>query len=173
MRISYDKPVLYMSLWGGGKVQQYDIADPKNPKLLGEVAIPQPNMMKLTRQSASLRHELAPVVTRRQRQVRCVAHRRRTQRHEDATSAQSGLCGLAHWPRRSARHAVEVTAKPSSRTSEAPTVSRTSEAPMSSRTSEAPHCHPARAKRCVGIYCAVPVIRRRLVDPDMPYGPAG
>jgi selenium-binding protein 1 len=48
MRISYDNRYLYVSLWGGGKVQQYDIADPKNPKLLSEVAIPHANMMKLT-----------------------------------------------------------------------------------------------------------------------------
>jgi selenium-binding protein 1 len=48
MRVSYDNRYLYVSLWGGGKVQQYDIADPKNPKLVSEVAIPQPNMMKLT-----------------------------------------------------------------------------------------------------------------------------
>ena len=54
MRISYDNRYLYISLWGGGKVQQYDIADPKNPKLLGEVAIPQPNMMKLTPDSRRL-----------------------------------------------------------------------------------------------------------------------
>jgi methanethiol oxidase len=54
MRVSYDNRYLYVSLWGGGKVQQYDIADPKNPKLLSEVAIPQPNMMKLTPDSRRL-----------------------------------------------------------------------------------------------------------------------
>jgi selenium-binding protein 1 len=54
MRVSYDNRYLYISLWGGGKVQQYDIADPRNPKLLGEVAIPQPNMMKLTPDSRRL-----------------------------------------------------------------------------------------------------------------------
>lgn len=54
MRVSYDNRYLYISLWGGGKVQQYDIADPKNPKLLSEVAIPQPNMMKLTPDSRRL-----------------------------------------------------------------------------------------------------------------------
>jgi methanethiol oxidase len=54
MRVSYDNRYLYVSLWGGGKVQQYDIADPKNPKLVSEVAIPQPNMMKLTPDSRRL-----------------------------------------------------------------------------------------------------------------------
>ena len=54
MRVSYDNRFLYVSLWGGGKVQQYDIADPKSPKLTSEVAIPQPNMMKLTPDSRRL-----------------------------------------------------------------------------------------------------------------------
>jgi selenium-binding protein 1 len=54
MRVSYDNRYLYVSLWGGGKVQQYDIADPKNPKLVSEVALPQPNMMKLTPDSRRL-----------------------------------------------------------------------------------------------------------------------
>ena len=48
MRVSYDNRYLYVSLWGGGKVQQYDIADPKHPRLMSEVALSQPNMMKLT-----------------------------------------------------------------------------------------------------------------------------
>ncbi|MGQ0714852.1 MAG: selenium-binding protein SBP56-related protein [Gemmatimonadaceae bacterium] len=54
MRVSYDNRYLYVSLWGGGKVQQYDIANPKSPKLVSEVAIPQPNMMKLTPDSRRL-----------------------------------------------------------------------------------------------------------------------
>jgi selenium-binding protein 1 len=54
MRISYDNRFLYVSLWGGGKVQQYDISDPKSPRMLSEVAIPQPNMMKLTPDSRRL-----------------------------------------------------------------------------------------------------------------------
>jgi selenium-binding protein 1 len=54
MRISYDNRYLYVSLWGGGKVQQYDISSPKSPKLLSEVEIPQPNMMKLTPDSRRL-----------------------------------------------------------------------------------------------------------------------
>jgi len=35
-------------LFGGGAVQQYDIADPMQPKLVSSVAIPQAQMMKLT-----------------------------------------------------------------------------------------------------------------------------
>lgn len=54
MRVSYDNRYLYVSLWGGGKVQQYDIADPKAPKHVSEVAIPQANMMKLSPDSRRL-----------------------------------------------------------------------------------------------------------------------
>ena len=54
MRVSYDNRYLYISLWGGGKVQQYDIADPKKPKFTSEVAIPQANMMKLSPDSRRL-----------------------------------------------------------------------------------------------------------------------
>lgn len=54
MRVSYDNRYLYVSLWGGGKVQQYDIADPKNPVFVSEVAIAQPNMMKLSPDSRRL-----------------------------------------------------------------------------------------------------------------------
>jgi selenium-binding protein 1 len=54
MRISYDNRFLYVSLWGGGKVRQYDITDPFRPKFVSEVAIPQPNMMKLTPDSRRL-----------------------------------------------------------------------------------------------------------------------
>ena len=48
MRISYDNKFLFVSLFGGGAVQQYDVADPMQPKLLSTVAIPQAQMMKLT-----------------------------------------------------------------------------------------------------------------------------
>jgi selenium-binding protein 1 len=54
MRISYDNQFLYVSLWGGGKVQQYNIANPKSPKFVSEVSIPQPNMMKLSADSRRL-----------------------------------------------------------------------------------------------------------------------
>lgn len=48
MRVSPDDRYLFVSLWAGGRVQQYDIADPRQPRLVGEVALPQPNMMKLS-----------------------------------------------------------------------------------------------------------------------------
>jgi selenium-binding protein 1 len=54
MRVSYDNRFLYVSLWGGGKVVQYDIANPKSPKQVSEIAIPQANMMKLTPDSRRL-----------------------------------------------------------------------------------------------------------------------
>src|SRR5881398_3089341 len=47
MRISYDNKFLFVSLFGGGAVQQYDVADPMQPKLVSTVAIPQAQMMKL------------------------------------------------------------------------------------------------------------------------------
>jgi methanethiol oxidase len=48
MRVSPDDRYLFVSLWAGGRVQQYDIADPRRPALVGEVELPQPNMMKLS-----------------------------------------------------------------------------------------------------------------------------
>jgi len=48
MRISYDNHYLFVSLFGGGAVQQYDIADPLHPTLVSSVVIPQAQMMKLT-----------------------------------------------------------------------------------------------------------------------------
>jgi methanethiol oxidase len=48
MRISPDDRHLFVSLWAGGKVQQYDVTDPRRPRLVGEAAVPQPNMMKLS-----------------------------------------------------------------------------------------------------------------------------
>lgn len=54
MRVSYDDRYLYLSQWAGGKVQQYDIADPMNPALLAEVDLPQPNMMSLSPDSRRL-----------------------------------------------------------------------------------------------------------------------
>ncbi len=48
MRVSPDDRYLYVSLWGGGRVQQYDIGDPRHPVLLSEASVPQPNMMKLS-----------------------------------------------------------------------------------------------------------------------------
>lgn len=54
MRISYDNRYLYVSLWGGGAVEQYDITDPMRPRLLDRVELPQPNMMKLSADSRRL-----------------------------------------------------------------------------------------------------------------------
>jgi methanethiol oxidase len=48
MRVSPDDRFLYVSLWAGGRVQQYDITDPRRPRLLAEAPLPQPNMMKLS-----------------------------------------------------------------------------------------------------------------------------
>jgi methanethiol oxidase len=48
MRVSPDDRYLFVSLWAGGKVQQYDVADPRRPRLVSEVPLPQPNMMKLS-----------------------------------------------------------------------------------------------------------------------------
>lgn len=48
MRISPDDRYLFVSLWGGGRVQQYDIRDPRHPQLIGEAEVAQPNMMKLS-----------------------------------------------------------------------------------------------------------------------------
>jgi methanethiol oxidase len=48
MRITPDDRYLLVSLWAGGRVQQYDISDPRSPRLVGEAELPQPNMMKLS-----------------------------------------------------------------------------------------------------------------------------
>jgi selenium-binding protein 1 len=54
MRISYDNRFLFVSLFGGGAVEQYDIADPLHPKLVSRVVIPQAQMLKLTPDSKRL-----------------------------------------------------------------------------------------------------------------------
>jgi methanethiol oxidase len=48
MRISYDNRYLFVSLFGAGAVQQYDIGEPLHPKLVSTVSIPQAQMLKLT-----------------------------------------------------------------------------------------------------------------------------
>src|SRR5690606_23098750 len=48
IRISPDDRFMYVSLFGTGKVQQYDISDRTSPKLVSTVDIPQPNMLKLS-----------------------------------------------------------------------------------------------------------------------------
>ncbi len=54
MRVSYDNKFLYVSLWGAGKVVQYDISMPKSPKVVSEVAVAQPNMMRITTDNTRL-----------------------------------------------------------------------------------------------------------------------
>ena len=48
MRISYDDRFLFVSLFGGNAVQQYDISNPLKPTLVSTVTVPQAQMMKLT-----------------------------------------------------------------------------------------------------------------------------
>lgn len=54
LRISYDNRYLYVSNFGGNSLQQYDIGDPLHPRLVDEVELPHPNMMKLSPDSRRL-----------------------------------------------------------------------------------------------------------------------
>jgi methanethiol oxidase len=54
MRVSPDDRYLFVSLWAAGKVQQYDISNPRRPRLIGEAEVPQANMMKLSPDGARL-----------------------------------------------------------------------------------------------------------------------
>jgi methanethiol oxidase len=54
LRVSHDDRFMYVTLWAGGMVQQYDIRDPRNPRLVDEVEIPQPNMMRISPDSERL-----------------------------------------------------------------------------------------------------------------------
>ncbi|HEU5261375.1 MAG TPA: selenium-binding protein SBP56-related protein [Gemmatimonadales bacterium] len=54
VRISYDNRLLYVSLFAGNAVQQYDVSDPLHPKFVSEVKLSQPNMMRLTPDSRRL-----------------------------------------------------------------------------------------------------------------------
>jgi methanethiol oxidase len=54
MRVSPDDRFLFVSLWAGGRVQQFDISDPRRPRLVGEAEVPQPNMMRLSPDGARL-----------------------------------------------------------------------------------------------------------------------
>src|SRR5207245_2601438 len=54
VRISYDNRLLYVSLFAGNALQQYDVSDPLHPKFISEVKLDQPNMMKLTPDSRRL-----------------------------------------------------------------------------------------------------------------------
>ena len=48
MRISYDDKFLFVSLFGGNAVHQYDISKPLTPTLVSKIDVPQAQMMKLT-----------------------------------------------------------------------------------------------------------------------------
>lgn len=54
MRVSYDNRFLYVSLFGGSEVRQYDVTDPGDPELVDAVEIPHANMMKLSPDSRRL-----------------------------------------------------------------------------------------------------------------------
>ena len=48
MLISYDERYLYLTNWFGNTVQQFDITDPFHPVLNATVAVPHPNMLRLS-----------------------------------------------------------------------------------------------------------------------------
>ncbi len=54
LRISYDNRYLYVSQFGGSRVEQYDIQNPRAPRLLSTLELPHPNMMKLSPDSRRL-----------------------------------------------------------------------------------------------------------------------
>jgi methanethiol oxidase len=54
MRISYDDKFLFVSLFGGNAVHQYEISNPLKPTLVSTVTVPQAQMMKLTPDSRRL-----------------------------------------------------------------------------------------------------------------------
>ncbi len=54
LRLSHDDRYMFLSLWAAGEVRQYDIADPRNPRLVDTVRVPQPNMMRLSHDSGRL-----------------------------------------------------------------------------------------------------------------------
>lgn len=54
MRISYDDRFLFVSLFGGNAVNQYDISNPVKPTLVSTVAVAQAQMMRLTPDSRRL-----------------------------------------------------------------------------------------------------------------------
>ena len=54
MLLSYDHKYLYLTNWFGNTVQQFDIADPFRPVLTATVAVPHPNMLRLSRDNRRL-----------------------------------------------------------------------------------------------------------------------
>lgn len=54
MLLSYDHKFMYLSNWFGNTVQQFDISDPFHPVLTATVAVPHPNMLRLSRDNQRL-----------------------------------------------------------------------------------------------------------------------
>ena len=54
MLLSYDHKFMYLSNWFGNAVQQFDISDPFHPVLKASVAVPHPNMLRLSRDNQRL-----------------------------------------------------------------------------------------------------------------------
>jgi methanethiol oxidase len=52
--LSYDHKFMYLSNWFGNTVQQFDISDPFHPVLTATVAVPHPNMLRLSRDNRRL-----------------------------------------------------------------------------------------------------------------------
>jgi selenium-binding protein 1 len=48
MLLSYDYKFMYLTNWFGNTVQQFDISDPFRPVLKATVAVPHPNMLRLS-----------------------------------------------------------------------------------------------------------------------------
>ena len=54
MLLSYDNRTMYVTNWLGNTVQQFDITDPFHPVLRATVAVPHPNMLRLSRDDGRL-----------------------------------------------------------------------------------------------------------------------
>lgn len=54
MLLSYDNRTMYVTNWFGNTVQQFDITNPFRPVLWATVAVPHPNMLRLSRDDRRL-----------------------------------------------------------------------------------------------------------------------
>jgi selenium-binding protein 1 len=54
MLLSHDDKYMYVTNWFGNNVQQFDLTDPFNPVLKATVAVPHPNMLRLSRDDRRL-----------------------------------------------------------------------------------------------------------------------
>lgn len=54
MLLSYDHKFMYLTNWFGNTVQQFDITDPLHPVLKATVAVPHPNMLRLSQDNKRL-----------------------------------------------------------------------------------------------------------------------